>query len=91
MPWAMVDALCLSVLQVYEFFCNVFFPLFYTLFWQSGYCGVKRDLLWSRSNIVCLSWLCRIVSQVDYPSLVDLRGLLLDLVAQLLGALSRIR
>jgi hypothetical protein len=33
----------------------------------------------------------RVVSQVDYPSLVDLRGLLLDLVAQLLGALSRIR
>jgi hypothetical protein len=34
---------------------------------------------------------CRVVSQVDYPSLVDLRSLLLDLVAQLLGALSRIR
>ena len=34
---------------------------------------------------------CRVVSQVEYPSLVDLRGLLLDLVAQLLGALSRIR
>lgn len=33
----------------------------------------------------------RVVSQVEYPSLVDLRGLLLDLVAQLLGALSRIR
>ncbi|KAL3643848.1 hypothetical protein CASFOL_011780 [Castilleja foliolosa] len=33
----------------------------------------------------------RLVSQVEYPSLVDLRGLLLDLVAQLLGALSRIR
>lgn len=33
----------------------------------------------------------RVVSQVDYPSLVDLRGLLLDHVAQLLGALSRIR
>ncbi|KAG6485279.1 hypothetical protein ZIOFF_053813 [Zingiber officinale] len=33
----------------------------------------------------------KVVSQVDYPSLVDLRGLLLDLVAQLLGALSRIR
>ncbi|CAL5372699.1 unnamed protein product [Camellia sinensis] len=32
-----------------------------------------------------------VVSQVDYPSLVDLRGLLLDLAAQLLGALSRIR
>ncbi|CAJ1947246.1 unnamed protein product [Sphenostylis stenocarpa] len=32
-----------------------------------------------------------VVSQVEYPSLVDLRGLLLDLVAQLLGALSRIR
>jgi len=24
---------------------------------------------------------CRVVSQVEYPSLVDLRGLLLDLVA----------
>lgn len=33
----------------------------------------------------------RVVSQIEYPSLVDLRGLLLDLVAQLLGALSRIR
>lgn len=33
----------------------------------------------------------RLVSQTEYPSLVDLRGLLLDLVAQLLGALSRIR
>ncbi|KAH9290702.1 hypothetical protein KI387_034819, partial [Taxus chinensis] len=32
-----------------------------------------------------------VVSQTQYPSLVDLRGLLLDLVAQLLGALSRIR
>ncbi|XP_074276455.1 uncharacterized protein LOC141600164 isoform X2 [Silene latifolia] len=31
------------------------------------------------------------VSQIEYPSLVDLRGLLLDHVAQLLGALSRIR
>ncbi|KVI08969.1 Armadillo-type fold [Cynara cardunculus var. scolymus] len=29
--------------------------------------------------------------KVEYPSLVDLRGLLLDLVAQLLGALSHIR
>ena len=38
------------------------------------------------------SWFtCRVVSQVEYPSLVDLRGLLLDLVAQLLGALSGIR
>lgn len=35
--------------------------------------------------------LLRVVSQVEYPSLIDLRGLLLDLVAQLLGALSRIR
>uniref|UniRef100_A0A251RPQ3 Putative cell morphogenesis protein n=1 Tax=Helianthus annuus TaxID=4232 RepID=A0A251RPQ3_HELAN len=32
-----------------------------------------------------------VVSQVEYPSLVDLRGLLLDLVAQLLGALSCVR
>uniref|UniRef100_A0A0D3FCF7 Cell morphogenesis protein N-terminal domain-containing protein n=1 Tax=Oryza barthii TaxID=65489 RepID=A0A0D3FCF7_9ORYZ len=38
-----------------------------------------------------LRWRERVVSQVEYPSLVDLRGLLLDLVAQLLGALSRIR
>jgi hypothetical protein len=33
----------------------------------------------------------RVVNHTEYPSLVDLRGLLLDLVAQLLGALSRIR
>lgn len=38
-----------------------------------------------------MNFCCRVVSQVEYPSLVDLRGLLLDLVAQLLGALSRIR
>lgn len=30
----------------------------------------------------------RLVSHVEYPSLVELRALLLDLVAQLLGALS---
>lgn len=43
-------------------------------------------------NFLCAHLLmCRLVSQIDYPSLVDLRGLLLDLVAQLLGALSRIR
>ena len=33
----------------------------------------------------------RVVSQTEYPSLVDLRSLLLDHVARLLGALSRIR
>ncbi|EXC21084.1 60S ribosomal protein L18a-2 [Morus notabilis] len=33
----------------------------------------------------------KLVSQVEYPSLADLRRLLLDLVAQLLVALSRIR
>ncbi|XP_071708369.1 uncharacterized protein [Rutidosis leptorrhynchoides] len=33
----------------------------------------------------------RVVSQVEYPSLVNLRGLLLDLVAKLVGALSQIR
>lgn len=33
----------------------------------------------------------RIISQAEYPSLVDLRSLLLDIVAQLLGSLSRIR
>lgn len=38
-----------------------------------------------------LFFFSRVVSQIEYPSLVDLRGLLLDLVAQLLGALSRIR
>ncbi|XP_072966745.1 uncharacterized protein [Typha angustifolia] len=52
------------------------------------------EKLWTGLESFVFDWLInadRVVSQVDYPSLVDLRGLLLDLVAQLLGALSRIR
>ncbi|KAM3712941.1 hypothetical protein ACB098_01G219600 [Castanea mollissima] len=52
------------------------------------------EKLWSGLENFVFDWLInadRVVSQVEYPSLVDLRGLLLDLVAQLLGALSRIR
>ncbi|KAJ3672294.1 hypothetical protein LUZ60_007015 [Juncus effusus] len=52
------------------------------------------ERLWSGLESFAFDWLInadRVVSQVDYPSLVDLRGLLLDLVAQLLGALSCIR
>ncbi|XP_058009384.1 uncharacterized protein LOC110670752 isoform X2 [Hevea brasiliensis] len=52
------------------------------------------EKLWSGLENFVFDWLInadRVVSQIDYPSLVDLRGLLLDLVAQLLGALSRIR
>ncbi|XP_062220848.1 uncharacterized protein LOC133920168 isoform X2 [Phragmites australis] len=52
------------------------------------------EKLWIDLEKFVFDWLInadRVVSQVDYPSLVDLRGLLLDLVAQLLGALSRIR
>ncbi|KAK4740478.1 hypothetical protein SAY87_032410 [Trapa incisa] len=52
------------------------------------------EKLWKELEDFVFDWLInadRIVSQVEYPSLVDLRGLLLDLVAQLLGALSRIR
>ncbi|GMH01923.1 hypothetical protein Nepgr_003762 [Nepenthes gracilis] len=52
------------------------------------------EMLWSGLEDFVFDWLInadRAVSQVDYPSLVDLRGLLLDHVAQLLGALSCIR
>nr|ABD96932.1 hypothetical protein [Tarenaya spinosa] len=52
------------------------------------------EKLWSGLENFVFDWLInadRVVSQVEYPSLVDLRSLLLDLVAQLLGALSRIR
>ncbi|KAL7135618.1 hypothetical protein ABFS83_11G109900 [Erythranthe nasuta] len=52
------------------------------------------EKLWIGLENFVFDWLInadRVVSQVEYPSLVDLRGLLLDLVAQLLGALSRIR
>ncbi|KAG8366984.1 hypothetical protein BUALT_Bualt16G0025200 [Buddleja alternifolia] len=52
------------------------------------------EKLWIGLEHFVFDWLInadRVVSQVEYPSLVDLRGLLLDLVAQLLGALSRIR
>ncbi|XP_015689288.1 uncharacterized protein LOC102706919 [Oryza brachyantha] len=55
--------------------------------------GITEKLWIGLENFV-FDWLInadRVVSQVEYPSLVDLRGLLLDLVAQLLGALSRIR
>ncbi|KAF6150040.1 hypothetical protein GIB67_002822 [Kingdonia uniflora] len=55
---------------------------------------VLIEKLWTGLENFVFDWLInaeRIVSQFDYPSLVDLRGLLLDLVAQLLGALSRIR
>ncbi|XP_052197088.1 uncharacterized protein LOC127804284 isoform X2 [Diospyros lotus] len=55
--------------------------------------GLTENLWVGLENFV-FDWLInadRVVSQVEYPSLVDLRGLLLDLVAQLLGALSRIR
>ncbi|KAL3692961.1 hypothetical protein R1sor_006612 [Riccia sorocarpa] len=52
------------------------------------------ETLWTGLENFVFDWLInadRVVSQTEYPSLVDLRGLLLDLVAQLLGALSRIR
>ncbi|XP_074276450.1 uncharacterized protein LOC141600164 isoform X1 [Silene latifolia] len=52
------------------------------------------EKLWSGLENFVFDWLInadRVVSQIEYPSLVDLRGLLLDHVAQLLGALSRIR
>ncbi|KAK4712333.1 hypothetical protein R3W88_006846 [Solanum pinnatisectum] len=52
------------------------------------------EKLWIGLENFVFDWLInadRVVSQVEYPSLVDLRGLLLDLVAQLLSALSRIR
>ncbi|KAK8615919.1 hypothetical protein V6N13_017489 [Hibiscus sabdariffa] len=52
------------------------------------------EKLWSGIENFVFDWLInadRVVSQVEYPSVVDLRSLLLDLVAQLLGALSRIR
>ncbi|KAM3306018.1 protein furry like isoform X1 [Capsicum chacoense] len=52
------------------------------------------EKLWVGLENFVFDWLInadRVVSQIDYPSLVDLWGLLLDLVAQLLGALSRIR
>lgn len=49
---------------------------------------------WRELENFIFDWLInadKVVSQTDYPSLVDLRSLLLDLVARLLGALSRIR
>ncbi|KAI5056545.1 hypothetical protein GOP47_0028363 [Adiantum capillus-veneris] len=49
---------------------------------------------WRELENFIFDWLInadKAVSQTDYPSLVDLRSLLLDLVARLLGALSRIR
>ncbi|XXG72020.1 hypothetical protein AAC387_Pa07g1207 [Persea americana] len=52
------------------------------------------EKLWTGLENFVFDWLInadRLVSQFEYPSLVDLRGLLLDLVAQFLGALSRIR
>ncbi|KAL0396630.1 UNVERIFIED_CONTAM: Cell morphogenesis protein PAG1 [Sesamum calycinum] len=56
--------------------------------------SLLAEKLWIGLENFVFDWLInadRVVSQVEYPSLVDLRGLLLDLVAQLLGALSRIR
>ncbi|GKA17859.1 furry homolog-like protein [Tanacetum coccineum] len=53
-----------------------------------------KEKLWIGLEHFVFDWLInadRVVSQVEYPSLVDLRGLLLDLVSQLLGALSQIR
>ncbi|KAL7618890.1 hypothetical protein Lser_V15G02784 [Lactuca serriola] len=53
-----------------------------------------QEKLWSGLEHFVFDWLIntdRVVSQVEYPSLADLRGLLLDLVAQLVGALSQIR
>ncbi|KAJ1281752.1 hypothetical protein BS78_04G329700 [Paspalum vaginatum] len=52
------------------------------------------EKLWFGLESFVFDWLInadKVVSQIDYPSLVDLRSLLLDLVAQFLGALSRIR
>jgi hypothetical protein len=51
----------------------------------------KELMLVSVSDIYFMGSCARVVNHTEYPSLVDLRGLLLDLVAQLLGALSRIR
>lgn len=56
--------------------------------------GGLTEYSWKGLENFIFDWLVnadRVVSQTDYPSLVDLRGLLLDLVARLLGALSRIR
>ncbi|RDX71843.1 Protein furry-like-like protein, partial [Mucuna pruriens] len=64
------------------------------VFTYSPHLFVVTEKLWSGLENFVFDWLInadRVVSQVEYPSLVDLRGLLLDLVAQLLGALSRIR
>ncbi|GJV64833.1 zinc finger, CCHC-type containing protein [Tanacetum coccineum] len=50
------------------------------------------EKLWIGLENFMFDWLINadmIVSQVEYPSLVDLSALFLDLVAQLLGALSR--
>ncbi|XP_024392551.1 uncharacterized protein [Physcomitrium patens] len=52
------------------------------------------ETLWAGLEKFAFDWLLnadRVVSPAEYPSLVDLRGLLLDLVAQLLGVLSRLR
>ncbi|KAL8137973.1 hypothetical protein V2J09_003974 [Rumex salicifolius] len=52
------------------------------------------EKLWSGLENFVFDWLInadRIISPVDHPSLVDFRGLLLDHVAQLLGALSQFR
>ncbi|KAI3794046.1 hypothetical protein L1987_36671 [Smallanthus sonchifolius] len=52
------------------------------------------EKLWSGLEHFVFDWLInadRVVSQAEYPSLVELRGLLLDLVSHLVGALSLIR
>ncbi|CAH1417302.1 unnamed protein product [Lactuca virosa] len=49
---------------------------------------VIAEKLWSGIEHFVFDW---VVSQVEYPLLANLRGLLLDLVAQLVGALSQMR
>ncbi|KAM3363674.1 hypothetical protein P3S68_018528 [Capsicum galapagoense] len=53
----------------------------------------KKDSqkLWMGLENFVFNWLINADSQVEYPLLVDLRSPLLDLVALLLGSLSRIR
>ncbi|CAH1436575.1 unnamed protein product [Lactuca virosa] len=55
---------------------------------------VITEKLWSGLERFVFDWLInadRVVSQVEYPLLANLRGLLLDLIAQLVGALSQMR
>ncbi|CAI9286143.1 unnamed protein product [Lactuca saligna] len=55
---------------------------------------VIAEKLWSGLEHFVFDWLInanRVVSQVEYHLLANLRGILLDLVAQLVGALSQMR